>query len=248
MTSLYPLGSDSDIEGTGGSLDAHGHSGASHSHTSTGHSHARTTSPGGATAGIADGPGAVASSTHVHVISDTDSVSPDVLEEASGDLSNTTTEPLHTEVAFIQLMEEWTPPPAPPTFCLEWSGDEHLIRTLTPSGPIWAPVLGKFEWSVDRPFTASTGVNGARFVTSAAPGGRNLGMVAAVESEEQLAELRAVLSRPLVLISPSDADELWAAPVMETVRIIKVGRIRQVTADFIATGPEPGPQLADVGE
>lgn len=137
-------------------------------------------------------------------------------------------------------------PSVPDTFCLEWSDQEHLIRTTGPDGPMWVPVLGKFEWDVTRPFTAASGVNGTRFVTSAPPGGRNLHMIAAVESEADLASLRAVLARPLVLISPSDAAEVWAAPVAESVRIIKVGRIRQVTADFIGTGPEPPPQLADV--
>ncbi len=144
-------------------------------------------------------------------------------------------------------METPTPPPTPDTFCLEWSDNEHLIRTTGPDGPIWVPVGGMFEWDVERPFTAANGVNGTRFVTSAAPGGRNLHMTAAVESEQALAELRAVLARPLVLISPSDASEVWAAPVAESVKIIKIGRIRQVTADFIGTGPEPPPQLADVG-
>jgi hypothetical protein len=112
---------------------------------------------------------------------------------------------------------------------------------------MWAAILGRFDWDVTRPFTAASGVMGSRFVTSAPPGGRNLHMTAAVESEEALAELHAVLSRPLVLISPSDAEEVWAAPVAESVKIIKIGRIRQVTADFIGTGPEPAPQLADVG-
>jgi hypothetical protein len=112
---------------------------------------------------------------------------------------------------------------------------------------MYSVVLGKFEWTVDRPFTSATGVMGSRFVTSAPPGGRNLSMVAAVESEAELADLRAVLARPLVLISPSDASEVWAAPVQESVRIVKVGRIRQVTASFIGTGPEPPPQTADVG-
>jgi hypothetical protein len=84
-------------------------------------------------------------------------------------------------------------------------------------------------------------------VTSAPPGGRNLHMTAAVESEAELATLRAVLARPLVLISPSDAEEVWAAPVAESVRVVKIDRVRAVTADFIATGPEPGPQHADVG-
>lgn len=245
---FYPRASDSNIGATGGSLDAHNHTSPDHTHETTGHSHSRTAGPAGTSpVNLASGGVPSVLNTHTHVLADTDSDEPSVTEESAGTLSSTTTEPLHEEVAFVQLMEEWAPPPAPPTFCLEWSDDEHLIRTLTPSGPIWAPVLGKFEWTKDRPFTAATGVNGSRFVTSAAPGGRNLHMVAAVESEEELAELRAVLARPLVLISPSDASEVWAAPVMESVRVVKVGRIRQVTADFIGTGPEPAPQLADVG-
>jgi hypothetical protein len=145
------------------------------------------------------------------------------------------------------LVSDWSADSGPDLFCLVWDEDEHLIRTTGPDGPLYAVVLGRFEWSVERPFTAATGVNGTRFVTSAPPGGRNLSMTAAVESEEELAELRAVLARPLVLISPSDAEEVWAAPVAESVRIVKVGRIRQVTASFIGTGPEPPPQVADVG-
>lgn len=152
-------------------------------------------------------------------------------------------------VAFVDgalLISDWTDPPAELT-CLEWSEDWHLIRTTGPAGPMYVEVGGKFEWDVTRPFTAATGVNGSRFVTSAPPGGRNLHMAAAVESEAALDELRAVLARPLVLISPSDASEVWAAPVAESVRIVKIGRVRAVTADFIATGPEPAPQHADVG-
>ena len=145
------------------------------------------------------------------------------------------------------LVSDWSAGSGEELFCLEWDEDEHLIRTTGPDGPIYAVVLGRFEWSVDRPFTAATGVMGSRFVTSAPPSGRDLSMVAAVESEAELAELRAVLARPLVLVSPSDANEVWAAPVAESVRIVKIGRIRQVTASFIGTGPEPPPQTADVG-
>jgi hypothetical protein len=144
------------------------------------------------------------------------------------------------------LVSNWSDPSD--AYCLEWSDDYHLIRTTGPGGPLWAPVGGMFDWDRDRPFTASTGVNGTRFVATAPPGGRNLHMVAAVTSEAELATLRAVLSRPLVLVSPSDATELWAAPVKESVRVIKVGRGRQLTADFIATGPEPAPQLSDIGD
>ena len=151
------------------------------------------------------------------------------------------------QVDGLLQVSDWSVDSGPELFCLEWSEDEHLIRTTGPDGPMYAVVRGKFDWSVDRPFTAATGLMGARFVTSAPPGGRNLSMTAAVESEAELATLRAVLARPLVLISPSDASEVWAAPVQESVRVIKVGRIRQVTAGFIGTGPEPPPQTADVG-
>lgn len=152
-------------------------------------------------------------------------------------------------VAFVDgslLVSEWTDPPGALT-CFTWDEDYHLIRTTGPNGPMYVQVGGKFEWDVERPFTAATGVMGTRFVTSAPPGGRNLHMTAAVESEAALAQLRAVLARPLVLISPSDAEEVWAAPVAESVRVVKIGRVRAVTADFVATGPEPGPQHADVG-
>lgn len=146
----------------------------------------------------------------------------------------------------LLVVSDWSPL-YEPEICFTWNDDQHLVRTMTPGGPLWAPILGKLDWTVDRPFTVATGVSGGRFVTSATPGGRNLRMMAAVESEAELASLRAVLAQPLVLISPSDSTQVWAAPVSESVRVIKVGRIRQVTAEFIGTGPEPGPQLADVG-
>jgi hypothetical protein len=145
----------------------------------------------------------------------------------------------------VLVVSDWSD--ASPEFCLEYDEDYHLIRTTGPTGPMFAVVVGKFDWDVERPFTAATGVMGTRFVTSAEPGGRNLRLQAAVESEAELAVLHAVIARPLVLTSPSDSTEVWAAPVAESVKIVKVGRIRQLSVDFIATGPEPAPQLADVG-
>lgn len=248
MFGLYPQGATSSIGGTGGSLAAHSHTGGSHTHSTTGHSHTSTTSASsGSSTASTTATVAIATAAHTHVLTDTASTTPTVETLTSGTLASTTSEPPYEEVAFIQMVEENTPPPDPEVFCLTWSDEEHLIRTTGPDGPIWAPVLGQFDWDVDRPFTASTGVMGSRFVTSAAPGGRNLNMAAAVETEEDLSQLRAVLARPLVLISPSDANEVWAAPVSESVRIVKVGRIRKVTASFVGTGPEPVPQLSDVG-
>jgi hypothetical protein len=249
MAGRYPRGATASIGTTGGSLNPHSHTSSTHTHSNSGHTHTETVgAAGAATSNVsATATISVALATHTHSAGNTDSTSPTVGATAAGTLSSTTSEPPYEEVAFVQLVETPAPPPAPDLFCLDWDTDEHLIRSTGPNGPLWAPVAGKFEWDVDRPFTAANGVNGSRFVTSAPPGGRNLHMTAAVESEDELAQLHAVLSRPLVLISPSDADEVWAAPVAETVRIVKIGRIRQVSADFIGTGPQPGPQLADVG-
>jgi hypothetical protein len=248
MFGLYPRGATASIGTAGGSAAGHTHTSPTHDHTTTGHSHTSTTGAAtGSTTASTTATVAIATAAHTHALVDTASTTPTVASITSGTLAETTSEPPFEEVAFIQLVEEPTPPPEPELFCLTWNEDEHLIRTTGPDGPMWAPVLGKFDWSVDRPFTAATGLIGSRFVTSAPPGGRNMSMVAAVESEAELATLRAVLARPLVLISPSDASEVWAAPVAESVKIIRIGRIRQVTASFIGTGPEPPPQTADVG-
>ena len=245
----YPKGATSSIGTTGGSVNPHTHTSPSHNHTTSGHSHTMTIgSAAAATANVsATNTVTVATGTHTHTHGDTSSTTPTVGNSTSGTLQNTTTEPPYEEVAFVQLIETPTPPPAPDLFCLEWSDNEHLIRTTGEDGPMWAAVGGMFTWDVDRPFTSAVGVMGSRFVTSSEPGGRNLHLTTGVESEQELAELLAVLNRPLVLISPSDAEEVWAAPVSSSVKVIKIDRVRQVTADFIGTGPQPAPQFADVG-
>lgn len=249
LTGVYPKGATSSIGTTGGTADPHNHTSPSHTHTTSGHTHTMTvgaqnaaTQNSSTTATVS-----VANGTHTHTHGATDSTTPTVGNSTSGTLANTTTEPPYEEVAFVQLVEEPAPPPVPDLFCLEWDESEHLLRTEGPDGPLWVAIGGMFAWDVDRPFTSATGVMGGRYVTSAAPGGRNLHFTTAVESEADLAVLQAVLNRPLVLVSPSDAEEVWAAPVAASVRVIKIGRVRQVTADFIATGPQPEPQLADVG-
>ena len=250
MSGRYPKGATASIDGSGGALSGHTHTAPStHTHTTTGHSHTSQVQASAATTGTASTTATVSTSlaTHTHTMTDTDSATPTVGATAVGALDSATVEPPYEEVAFIQLMEVPEPPPLPETFCLIYDDDYHLIRTTGPDGPMYAQVAGKFDWEVVRPFTASSGVMGTRFVTSAPPGGRNMRLTAAVESEDELATLHAVLARPLVLISPSDASEVWAAPVVESVKIVKVGRIRSLSVDFIATGPEPPPQLADVG-
>lgn len=160
-------------------------------------------------------------------------------------VNGTDAEP-HEEGTEVTLVIQPDPPEPPETFCLIWDDDEHLFRTEDADGPLQVEIGGKLTWNRDRPFTVATGVMGTRFVTSAAPGGRNLTLTTAVESEAELAALQRVLERPLVLVSPSDGTEVWAAPVASSVRVVKTGRVRQITADFIATGPQPGPQLGDV--
>jgi hypothetical protein len=245
----YPKGATSSIGTQGGSSDPHTHTSPSHTHTTAGHAHTMTvgvqnggTTNVSATAGVS-----LANATHTHTHGNTDSTTPSVTSSTSGTLASTVSEPPFEEVAFIQMMEEASPPPVPDEFCLTWDPDYHLIRTEGPDGPMWSQVGGLITWDRERPFTAAMGVMGSRFVTSSPPGGRNLQLTTAVESEAELNQLKAVLARPLVLISPSDSSEVWAAPVASSVRVIKIGRIRQVTVDFTATGPQPSPQLADVG-
>lgn len=251
MSARYPKGATASIGTTGGSLNPHSHSSPSHSdHTTTGHSHTQSLGSAAAiTAAISNtATVVVALGTHTHTAPSSNATTPTVGGSTSGTLANTTTEPPYEEVAFVQLMETPTPPPSPDETCLTWDDDYHLIRSRDASGPLWAQVGGLISWDRDRPFTSSIGVMGKRFVTSAPPGGRNFHLTAAVGSEAELASLMAVLNRPLVLVSPSDSEESWAAPIQSSVKIVKIGRIRQVTADFIATGPQPAPQLADVGD
>lgn len=244
----YPRGATASIGTAGGSASAHDHSSPSHTHTTSGHTHTVTIPAAvSATANVQSAATVtVATAAHTHTASNTASTTPTVGASTSGILAATTTEPPFEEVAFVQLMETPSPEPDPEVFCLTWNDDEHLIRTLTPDGPVWMGIAGVFEWDVDRPFSSAMGVNGTRFVTSAAPGERNHTMTAAVESEEDLQTLLTILERPLVLISPSDSTAVWAAPVTASVKVIKVGRIRQVSADFLGTGPQPEPQLYDV--
>lgn len=250
MFGLYPRGATASIGSTGGTLTGHSHTSPSHTHTTTAHTHPSETigSAAAATTNVsATNTVTVSTGVHTHTAGAPNAATPTVTGSTSGTLATTTQEPLNQEVAFIQMNAVPTPPPEPSIFCLDWDPNEHLIRSTGPNGPVWSPIRGMLEWDRTRPFTAATGVNGSRFVVSAPPGQRNLSMTAAVETEAELLQLRAVLARPLVLISPSDATEVWAAPVAESVRVVKVGRIRQVTADFIGTGPQPSPQLADVG-
>jgi hypothetical protein len=136
---------------------------------------------------------------------------------------------------------------AAPVTCLTWNDDYHLIRSEDATGPLWTQVGGIITWDRDRPFTSSIGIMGTRFIDSDSPGGRNFHLVAAVESDDELTAVMTLLGRPLVLVSPSDSEESWAAPISSSVNVVKIGRIRQVTADFTATGPQPSSQLADVG-
>lgn len=245
----YPKGATTSVGTAGGSAAGHTHATPSHTHTTSGHAH--TMAIGAATVATANVSAtsavAVSLASHTHTHADTASTTPTVGGSTSGILPSTVTEPPYEEVAFIQMTAEPAPPQEPELVCLTWPQDQGLIRTMDAAGPIWAPILGRFTWDRDRPFTSALGVTGGTYVTSATPGGRNLSMSTAVETEAELRTLLAVLARPLVLISPADSTETWAAPVATSIRIVKIGRLREVTADFIATGPQPDPQFADIG-
>lgn len=248
LRSRYPKGATTSLGTTGGSLAAHTHTSPSHTHTTTSHTHTATI---GAAAEATTGRQAVATitvvtGTHTHTHGGTNATTPTVTASSSGTLPGQTAEPQHEEVAFVQLIEPFTPAEEPETFCLTWTDDEHLIRSTSPDGALWAPIAGKFSWDRERPFSSAFGVNDSRFTDNAAPGERNHSLTCAVESQDELDNLLTLLARPLVLISPSDSREVWAAPVAGSLNVIKVGRIREVSVDFIGTGPQPGPQVSDI--
>jgi hypothetical protein len=249
LRARYPKGATSSIGTTGGGLTAHTHTSASHGHTTNSHSHTVTIGAQNAATATATTAAAVtvSSGTHTHTLAaGTGGATPTAAASTSGTLASTTDEPLHTEVAFVQLIEPFAPEPEPEVLCLTWDESEHLIRTTGPDGPMWAAITGFFDWERDRPFSSAIGVEGERFAVNAPPGERNHRLTAAFESEADADQLRAILRRPLVLISPSDSTEVWAAPIAASITDVKVGRVRQISAEFIGTGPQPGPQIADI--
>lgn len=125
------------------------------------------------------------------------------------------------------------------THVLHWAEGEHLIRAITPDGPMFRSICGTVEWDVQRPFTANVGVGGTSQVHSGAPGGRDYRLRSAVGSESDLEALEAISGRPLILVSPADAPEQWCVPVGLPYQVIKIGRMRSFELPTIGTGPEP---------
>ena len=89
---------------TGGSSASHSHSTPTHTHTTSGHSHSSSAGSASSTQTRDSGSGFTASSSgHTHSLSATNSATPTVDGSSSGTTGATAIEPLHTEVAFIQL-------------------------------------------------------------------------------------------------------------------------------------------------
>lgn len=248
MIDRYPRGATTDIEDDGGSIATHTHtSPSSHTHTQSGHSHTRTLGgPSSVLTGrLASGgfePVSVGSATHIHSAASTSSAAA-TGSAAAGTLEARGSEPLHQRVAFIQFDELPPTPPEPVQRTMRWPDGEHLIRALTPDGPLFVSVCGRIEWRVERPFTVNQGVMGSRQVYSSPPSGHDFTLTVAVRSEAELLAVQRILDAALVLVSPADSVETWAAPVGAQTTVVKAGRIRQVTVPMVATGPEPQPEV-----
>lgn len=242
MLGLYVKGAVTDIEGTGGSLSGHTHTGATHSHTISSHTHTALFGEASHTPFDMDLSAAttVARENHLHTAASIQSATPTVGESSTGTLASTTTEPLYEEVAFIQFKGfDNGPEQETITHVLHWAEGEHLIRAITPDGPMFRSICGTVEWDVQRPFTANVGVGGTSQVHSGAPGGRDYRLRSAVGSESDLEALEAISGRPLILVSPADAPEQWCVPVGLPYQVIKIGRMRSFELPTIGTGPEP---------
>lgn len=246
MVDRYPLGATASIGTTGGSVATHTHTGSSHTHSTTGHSHSSTIGQGthtNANMALIPAQTTVATENHTHSANSTNSTTPTFNSASTGTLDAAGSEPLHRQVAFIQFDELPPTPPAPVERSLFWTNGEHLIRTETPEGPVFTSVCGTLSWEVNRPFTAMIGVNGTRQVYSTPPGGHNFNLDMVVRNEQELAEVLTILDAALVLVSPADSEEQWAAPVSGSVQVVKVGRFRRVQSEMVATGPEPPQDL-----
>jgi hypothetical protein len=249
MNGFYPLCATSNILVTGGSGATHTHTGASHTHSISGHTHPVTIPTHGLTNSVNRDPGAsplstVASHTHTHSAGSTASATPTVGSTSTGTFQATGTEPLYRQVTFIQFTG--MPPVTgsePVERTLYWTEGEHLVRANTPDGPVYVSACGELSWTVDRPFTVNQGVVGGRQVYSGAPGGHDARITLTVTTEAALQDALRVFDSALVLVSPADSSPMWASPVGTSIRVIKIGRLRQLVVPLVATGPEPQPEV-----
>src|SRR5690606_12349563 len=144
--------------------------------------------------------------THTHSAAST-SATAVTTGAAAGTLAARGSEPLHQRVAFIQFDELPPTPPEPVQRTMRWPDGEHLIRTLTPDGPLLASVCGRVEWKVERPFTVNQGVMGSRQVYPSPPSGHDFTLTVAVRSEAELLAVQRIFDSALVLVSPADSVE-----------------------------------------
>lgn len=132
----------------------------------------------------------------------------------------------------------------------DWSGwDVVYIDNPTPgNGWLRGAVEGDLNVCPDngyglvRPFGASQPIEGGiPTVITGTPGGRDYALSIPVTSEHDQRLLEAILAQTLVFYQPVGADDLWLAPRSTSVTVVKVGRIRQTSVDFVAVNPQPQP-------
>jgi hypothetical protein len=91
-----------------------------------------------------------------------------------------------------------------------------------------------------RPFGVFQPIDGGMpTVITGTPSGRNYNLSFALTSEADLVALEAILAQPLFFYQPVGQADLWLAPNVSSVQVVKVGRARRLSVDTVAVNPQP---------
>jgi hypothetical protein len=131
----------------------------------------------------------------------------------------------------------------------DWIWPENVTNPA--EGSVWlkgvasgnlALCLTERIYATDRPFGAFTPIGGGiPTVITAEPGGRNYSLVFSIENEQDLIDLEAIISQPLMLLQLLDQRDVWLAPKATNVEMPKVGggRRRRLAVDCVEVEPQP---------
>lgn len=139
-----------------------------------------------------------------------------------------------SSVVFATTFPESTPVPNP---------DPGNPWIRSPEFPILDMAICVTEtYTRTRPFSAVQPIGGGLpTVITGAPGGRDYTLVISIRTITEQRQLEDLLASPLVYYQPPCDRDLWMAPDQESIVVTKVGRIRQMTVNFVETGPFPWP-------
>jgi hypothetical protein len=130
----------------------------------------------------------------------------------------------------------------------DWSAETCEVLTNPTPGNAW--LRGASEGDLSscpdedygrfRPFGVFQPIDGGMpTVITGTPSGRNYNLNFALTSEADLVTLEAILAQPLFFYQPVGQADLWLAPNVSSIQVVKVGRARRLSVDTVAVNPQP---------